>query len=236
MNKIFHPASERGFFDHGWLKTFHSFSFASWYSPQKIRFGKLRVLNDDWVAPAEGFGMHPHDNMEIVTILLKGSLAHKDSMGHQEIIKPNEIQVMSAGTGITHSEFNASENENVELLQIWVFPDKSGHTPRYDQKYFNPVERRNKLQTVVAPNKNENSLWLNQDAYLSWGEFEKDQVVNYQIHNSKNGVYIFVIEGIIKTADEILSRRDAIGIWNSEKLEISILENSFILLIEIPMN
>lgn len=236
MNKIFHPANERGYFDHGWLKTFHSFSFASWYSPQKIRFGKLRVLNDDWVAPNEGFGMHPHDNMEIVTIPLKGSLAHKDSMGHQEIIKPNEIQVMSAGTGITHSEFNASDSENVELLQIWVFPDKSGHTPRYDQKYFDPTERKNKLQTVVAPNKNENSLWLNQDAYFSLGEFEKDQAANYQIHNSKNGVYIFVIEGKIKTADEILSRRDAVGIWNSEKVEISILENSFILLIEIPMN
>lgn len=236
MNKIFHPANERGYFDHGWLKTFHSFSFASWYSPQKVRFGKLRVLNDDWVAPAEGFGMHPHDNMEIVTIPLKGSLAHKDSMGHQEIIKPNEVQVMSAGTGITHSEFNASDSENVELFQIWVFPDKSGHTPRYDQKYFNPTERKNKFQTVVAPNKNENSLWLNQDAYFSLGEFEKDQITDYKIHNSKNGVYIFVIEGKIKTADEILNRRDAIGIWNSEKVEISILENSFILLIEIPMN
>jgi redox-sensitive bicupin YhaK (pirin superfamily) len=235
MNKIFHPASERRFFDHGWLKTYHSFSFANWYSPQKIQFGKLRVLNDDWVAPSEGFGMHPHDNMEIVTIPLNGSLAHKDSMGHQENIKPNEVQVMSAGTGITHSEFNASDSENVELLQIWVFPNRSGHTPRYEQKYFDPSERKNKLQTIVSPDKNANSLWLNQDAYFNLGEFEKDQVVNYQIHNSKNGVYIFVIEGKIKISDESLNRRDAIGIWEIESVEIQAEENSFFLIIEIPM-
>jgi redox-sensitive bicupin YhaK (pirin superfamily) len=235
MNKIFHPANERGYFDHGWLKTYHSFSFANWYSPQKIQFGKLRVLNDDWVAPAEGFGKHPHDNMEIVTIPLNGSLAHKDSMGHQENIKPNEVQVMSAGTGITHSEFNASDSEKVELLQIWVFPDKSGHTPRYDQKYFDPNDRKNKLQTIVSPDKNASSLWLNQDTYFSLGDFEKDNTFSYKIHSPNNGVYIFIIEGKINVADETLNRRDALGIWDLESFEISVEEDSKILLIEIPM-
>lgn len=235
MNKIFHPANERGYFDHGWLKTYHSFSFANWYSPQKIHFGKLRVLNDDWVAPAEGFGKHPHDNMEIVTIPLNGSLAHKDSMGHQENIKPNEVQVMSAGTGITHSEFNASDSENVELLQIWVFPNRSGHKPRYDQKYFDPSERKNKLQTIVSPDKNANLLWLNQDAYFNLGDFEKGKTISYKIHNENNGVYIFNIEGKIKIFDETLNRRDALGIWEIESFEISAEEDSKFLLIEIPM-
>ncbi|MBK7104834.1 MAG: pirin family protein [Ignavibacteriae bacterium] len=235
MNKIFHPANERGYFDHGWLKTYHSFSFANWYSPQKLHFGKLRVLNDDWVAPAEGFGKHPHDNMEIVTIPLNGSLAHKDSMGHQENIKPNEVQVMSAGTGITHSEFNASDSENVELLQIWVFPNRSGHTPRYDQKYFDPSERKNKLQTIVSPDKNANLLWLNQDAYFNLGDFEKGKTISYKIHNENNGVYIFNIEGKIKISDETLNRRDALGIWEIESFEISAEEDSKFLLIEIPM-
>ncbi len=235
MNTIFHPANERGHFDHGWLKTYHSFSFASWYSPKKINFGKLRVLNDDTVEPNEGFGKHPHENMEIVTIPLKGSLAHKDSMDHQENIKPNEVQVMSAGTGITHSEFNASDSENVELLQIWVFPDRSGHTPRYNQKYFDPNERKNKLQIIVSPDKNADSLWLNQDTYFCLGDFEKKKIVSYKIHNSNNGVYIFVIEGKINVANETLNRRDALGIWDMESFEISIEEDSKILLIEVPM-
>ncbi|MFZ1290906.1 MAG: pirin family protein [Melioribacteraceae bacterium] len=235
MNTIFHPANERGHFDHGWLKTYHSFSFASWYSPKKINFGKLRVLNDDTVEPNEGFGKHPHENMEIVTIPLKGSLAHKDSMGHQENIKPNEVQVMSAGMGITHSEFNASDSENVELLQIWIFPNRNGHTPRYNQKYFDPNERKNKLQIIVSPDKNADSLWLNQDTYFCLGDFEKKKIVSYKIHNSNNGVYIFVIEGKINVANETLNRRDALGISDMESFEISVEEDSKILLIEVPM-
>lgn len=236
MKKIYYPAAERGYFDHGWLKTYHSFSFASWYSPSKVNFGRLRVLNDDTVLPNMGFGIHPHDNMEIITIPMKGSLAHKDSMNNQQVISPNEVQVMSAGTGLLHSEFNASDTENVEFFQIWIFPDKSGYTPRYEQKYFDPIERKNNFQTIVAPAKNSGSLWLNQDAHLFLGDFEKSRNTTYKIHNSKNGIYIFVIDGKINVAEEILNKRDAVGIWDIDDTEISIIDDSKILLIEIPMD
>ncbi|MCB0729639.1 MAG: pirin family protein [Ignavibacteriae bacterium] len=236
MNKIYHPESERGFADHEWLVARHSFSFAGWYSPEKVHFGKLRVLNDDIVQPGQGFGTHPHDNMEIVTIPLKGSLAHKDSMGHEEIIKTNEVQVMSAGTGILHSEFNPSNTDLVNLLQIWVFPDKKGHTPRYNQKFFDPIKRKNKFQTIVSPSKDDGSLWLNQNAYFSLCDLDKNNSVSYKIHSKGNGLYIFNIEGKINIDEQDLNRRDALGIWEVEKVEISAEETSFFLIIEVPMN
>lgn len=235
MKKIFHSSNDRGYANHGWLKAHHSFSFASWYDPNKIKFGKLRVLNDDNIEPGAGFGLHPHENMEIVTIPLYGSLAHKDNTGSNGVINHNEIQVMSAGTGIFHSEFNASEIEICNLLQIWIFPNKNGHPPRYDQLLFNPEDRKNKIQTFISPNKSEGNLWLNQNAYFSWCDLDKNLSTEYYLNNSKNGVYIFLIDGVIKVADQLLSRRDAIGIWEIEKLKITSDEKSEILLIEVPM-
>lgn len=236
MNKIFHPSTERGYADHGWLKANHSFSFAGWYDPEKIQFGKIRVFNDDIIAPGEGFGTHPHENMEIVTIPLEGAVAHKDNTGHEEVVKHNEIQVMSAGTGIRHSEYNASKSDFCNLFQVWIFPDKNGHEPRYDQKTFNPDDRKNKIHTFVSPDKSEDNLWLNQDAYFSWCDLDNDNSVKYNINNSnKNGVYILVIDGIIKVADLTLSRRDAIGIWEIENIEINAEEKSSFIIIEVPM-
>lgn len=236
MKKIFHPANERGYADHGWLKAHHSFSFANWFDPEKIQFGKIRVFNDDKIAAGGGFGTHPHENMEIVTILLEGSIAHKDNTGHEEVIKPNEIQVMSAGTGILHSEYNASKTDFCNLFQVWVFPDENGHQPRYDQKSFNPEERKNKIHTFVSPDKTEGNLWLNQDAYFSWCDLDSDNSVNYKINNSNNGIYVFLIDGVIKVADQILTRRDAVGIWATENIEIMAEKNSRFVSIETPMD
>lgn len=236
MEKIFHAAVGRGFADHGWLKANHSFSFANWYDPERVNFGKLRVLNDDIVAPNEGFSTHPHENMEIVSIPLQGALAHKDNKGHEEIIKHNEVQVMSAGTGILHSEYNPSESEIVNLLQVWVFPDKKGHEPRYDQMSFDPLERKNTLQTVVSPNKNDKSLWLNQDAYFSLSELDPNVSITYEMHNKKNGVYLFIIDGKIQVAEETLNRRDALGVWDIESFEITAEKSSGIVFIEVPMH
>jgi redox-sensitive bicupin YhaK (pirin superfamily) len=236
MKKIIHKADSRGYFDHGWLKTHHSFSFGSWYDPNRMGFGKLRVLNDDIVAPKQGFGTHPHDNMEIVSIPLKGELAHKDSTGHEEVIRPNDVQVMSAGTGIRHSEYNYSDAKSVNFLQIWILPDGRGHEPRYDQKSFNPAERKNKFQAVVTPNKENGSLWLNQDAYFSLVDIDEGNSLEYSLHAKGNGVYFFVIDGDIKVADEKLGKRDGIGIWETNKISIQAISTSQILLIEVPMN
>ena len=235
MKKVFHKNIDRGFADHGWLKANHSFSFAGWYNPERIQFGKLRVLNDDLVSPGKGFGTHPHEDMAIVPIPLEGSLSHKDNKGHEEVISRNDIQVMSAGTGIMHSEYNASESEYVNLLQLWIFPDKKGHVPRYDQKSFNQLDRKNKLQTIVAPTKNDNNLWLNQDAYLTWSDLDQNKEIDYNLHNKNNGVYIFLIDGIISVDNHILAKRDAIGVWEIEQFNIAAKENSNILFIEVPM-
>lgn len=236
MKKVYHKNIDRGFADHDWLKANHSFSFAGWYNPERIQFGKLRVLNDDIVSPGKGFGTHPHEDMEIVTIPLEGSLAHKDNKGHEEVIARNDIQVMSAGTGIMHSEYNASESEYVNLLQLWIFPDKKGHSPRYDQKSFYPSDRKNKLQTIVTPTKTDNNLWLNQDAYLTWSDLDQNKEINYNLHNKNNGVYIFLIDGIISVDNQTLAKRDAVGIWEVEQFNVSAKENSNILFIEVPMN
>ena len=236
MKTILHKANTRGAADHGWLKSYHSFSFASYHNPEKVHFGLLRVLNDDTVAAGMGFGTHPHDNMEIVTIVLSGALSHRDSMGNTAVIKPNEVQIMSAGTGITHSEFNHSKTEEVKLLQIWVFPRERNIKPRYDQKLFSPEEKKNKLLTVVSPEKVSTSVWINQDAWFSSGSLEKDKSIEYNLNKKGNGVYAFVIEGEIKINEIELDSRDGVGISETDTFKVTAKSNAEILLMEIPMN
>jgi redox-sensitive bicupin YhaK (pirin superfamily) len=236
MEKIIHKADSRGHFDYGWLKTYHTFSFSNYHDPKRVNFGMLRVLNDDTIEGGQGFGTHPHNDMEIVTVPLEGALAHKDSTGGEGVIYPDEIQVMSAGTGILHSEFNHLNDGTTKLLQLWIFPDKKGHEPRYNQKFFDSEERKNKLQFIVTPEKNDDNLWLNQDAYLALTDLEKDKTLNYKIHTKGNGAYIFLIDGEIKVADETLSKRDGIGIRDADEFTISATNNSQLLIIEVPMN
>ncbi|MDB5226330.1 MAG: hypothetical protein JWN78_523 [Bacteroidota bacterium] len=233
MKTIIHKANERGTADHGWLKAKHSFSFAGFYDPSREQFGTLRVLNDDIVDAAQGFGKHPHNNMEIVTIPLRGALKHKDSMGNEGVIKAGDVQIMSAGRGILHSEFNASDTEDVNLFQIWVFPKKVNIEPRYDQRFFDEKDRQNKWQVVVSPEEKDNALWINQDAYFSLGNFE--QSTSYTIHHPGNGVYLMVVEGEVEIDGNKLSKRDAIGISETEGINISVLQPSKLLAVEIPM-
>jgi redox-sensitive bicupin YhaK (pirin superfamily) len=235
VKKTIHRANKRGYANHGWLKTYHTFSFADYYDTSRIRFGLLRVLNDDIIEPGMGFGTHPHDNMEIVTIPLSGALEHKDSTGGGGIIYTGDVQVMSAGSGLTHSEFNPSDTKLVNLLQIWVFPKERDIKPRYDQKTFDPKDRINKIQTVVSPFKNNGSLWLNQDTYFSLVKLEKDKNVEYEMNTKGNGIYIFVIEGRIQVSDEELNKRDGMGLENLETTSVKAIENSEILFIEVPI-
>ncbi|MCH7676868.1 pirin family protein [candidate division KSB1 bacterium] len=235
MQKTVHQANSRGYFDHGWLKTHHSFSFGSWYDSERVNFGKLRVLNDDIVEVGRGFGRHQHDNMEIVSTPLKGTLAHKDSGGHEEVIKPNDVQVMSAGTGIWHSEYNHSAQDEVNFLQIWILPNGEGHEPRYDPATYDPAQRKNKIQTIVAPKEANALLWLNQDAYFSLADLDEGNSVDYSLHSKENGLYLFVIEGEIETAGEQLGKRDAIGIWETDTIRLPASRPSKILLIEVLM-
>lgn len=232
---IYHPAAERGQVDFGWLKSAHSFSFGHWFNPDKTRFGLLRVLNDDQVAPGQGFGTHPHDNMEIVSIPLSGDLAHKDSMGNATIIRHNDVQIMTAGTGVQHSEYNHSQTDPVHFLQIWVFPKLRNLTPRYDQKTFDPADRHNKLQTVVSPDGQE-AVQINQDAWFSLGKFEAGQQLSYRTHQQGQGVYAFVLEGALTIDEQPLQRRDALGIVNGESFDLKFTSDSEILLIELPMD
>jgi redox-sensitive bicupin YhaK (pirin superfamily) len=236
MKKIIHKADSRGYFDYGWLKTNHTFSFSNYYDKERLNFGMLRVLNDDFVEPAQGFGSHPHNDMEIVSIPISGALAHKDSVGNEEVIVPNDVQVMSAGNGITHSEYNYSDEEESNFLQLWIFPDKQGHKPRYDQKTFNNEDKKNQLLSIVSPDKGNGNLWLNQDAYLSISDMDRGKSLNYKINTKGNGVYIFLIEGEISVGEETLSKRDGIGIWDAEEISIKAAKDSQVLLIEIPMS
>ena len=235
MEKILYWAKDRGIQDHGWLKAAHSFSFANYHNPAKVHFGLLRVLNDDIIAPGMGFGMHEHDNMEIVTIPLRGALAHKDSLGSEGYIGPGEIQVMSAGKGIRHSEFNGSSTDDVNLLQIWVFPKERNIEPRYDQKKFDLEKTHNSFLTVVSPETEGGAMWVNQDAFFSLGNFAIGSAGTYKIKHPGNGAYIFMIEGIAEISGEELSKRDAIGVYNTEEIELKFAENSRVLVIEIPM-
>lgn len=233
---VLHKSESRGHADHGWLDTHHSFSFASWQNSERIHFGALRVLNDDHVKAGFGFGKHPHDNMEIVTIIMEGALEHQDSMGHTEAIRPNEVQVMSAGTGVVHSEYNHSKDEDVRLFQIWIFPDKQNVTPRYDQKVFDEKERINKLQTLVSPiDKQDEGLKIHQDAWIYRSRLEKGKSIDIQPHSTHHGFYVFIIDGNITVENETLSRRDAIGISEVENINITANDNSDVLILEVPM-
>ncbi|MBC7914412.1 MAG: pirin family protein [Pyrinomonadaceae bacterium] len=235
MKKIIHKASERGFADHGWLKAAHSFSFGSYYNPAKSHFGLLRVLNDDIIAGGMGFGTHGHDNMEIVTIPLQGALAHKDSLGSEGTIEYGEVQAMSAGSGIQHSEFNGLATGDTNILQIWVFPKERNITPRYDQKRFDPEKGKNQLQVLVSPETSDDSMWINQDAYFSLGDFDTGRELTYSIKKPGNGAYIFIIEGEVELDGEKLERRDAIGILDTESVALKVINEAKILVIEVPM-
>ena len=235
MKTILHKAADRGHVNHGWLDAHHSFSFGSWYNSEKVHFGKLRVLNDDIVKAGNGFGEHPHDNMEIITIPLQGALAHKDNTGGNGVIKKNDVQVMSAGSGIIHSEFNHSKTEDVNLFQLWIFTNNENATPRYDQKTFNESERINKFQTVVSPYGNE-GLWIYQDAWISLGKFDKEQEITYTIGKEGNGVFALVVEGEAEIAENKLNKRDALGISETNNITIKIKKDTEILLVDVPMH
>lgn len=235
FNSVLHKANTRGSADHGWLKVNHTFSFANYHNPNRMNFGVLRVLNDDTIAGGKGFRTHPHDNMEIITIPLEGDLEHKDSMGNGAIIKNGDVQVMSAGTGITHSEFNANKDKAVKVLQIWLFPSQKNVTPRYDQLSLSSIETKNSFYQLLSPNKNDQGVWIHQNAWFSIGNFDKDKKLDYKLKSKSNGVYVFIIEGQAKIGKQLLDKRDGFGIWNIDKLNISVAKGSKILLMEVPM-
>jgi redox-sensitive bicupin YhaK (pirin superfamily) len=233
---IFHAADKRGHADHGWLNAHHSFSFASWHDPQKVHFGALRVLNDDIVAGGQGFGRHPHDNMEIITIVLEGALEHKDSMGHAQQIVPGEVQVMSAGTGVTHSEYNPDPVNRTNLLQTWIFPAKKNVEPRYDQKAFSPAERINQLQTLVSPmDKPDPGLKINQEAWIYRTTLEAGKTLQHTLHSGQHGAYVFVIDGKITIGEQALGKRDALGISDTDTFAMAADMTSDVLILEVPM-
>ena len=235
MKLTVHKAGCRGHADHGWLNTWHSFSFAGYYNPDRMHFGALRVLNDDTIQAGMGFGTHPHDNMEIITIVLEGELEHRDSMGNGSVITPGEVQVMSAGTGIQHSEFNHSATNQLSLLQIWVFPDKKNVVPRYGQARFQDEEMQGKWRTVVSPDGAENSLWIHQQAWFSLGEFEPGATIGYTLKKSGSGVYVFLISGELEIGAEILNARDALGIEELEsEVSLKTIKKSKVLVMEVP--
>ena len=236
MKTVIHKAETRGHANHGWLNSYHTFSFAGYHDPSRVNFGALRVLNDDSVAGGRGFGQHPHDNMEIISIPLQGALEHGDNTGGHGIIKSGEVQIMSAGSGIAHSEKNASSTEPVNFLQIWVFPKVRNIQPRYDQKLFPVEDRINKFQTVVSPEKDANGLWINQDAWFSLGKLNAGFATEYALNGKTNGVYAFVIEGDVTINNQKLNKRDGLGVWDTDKLSIVANAEAEVLLMEVPMN
>ena len=233
---ILHTADSRGKANHGWLNSFHSFSFASYYNPDKMNFGVLRVLNDDTVAAGMGFGTHPHDNMEIISIPLEGDLQHQDNMGNTTVIKKGDIQVMSAGTGIAHSEFNKNKDAQVKFLQIWVIPNKQNVTPRYDQITLNQEDRHNKLQQILSPHPEDAGVWIHQDAWFNLATMDNNFSLDYTFNKAENGVYAFVLEGAFEIEGVQLHKRDALGIWDTNSISIkSLAQDAEILLMEVPM-
>ena len=236
MQTIFHPADSRGSADHGWFNAKHSFSFAGWFNPERIQFGALRVLNDDIVQGGMGFETHPHDNMEIITIPLRGDLEHKDSMGNAEVIKEGEIQVMSAGTGVQHSEYNKNPDKEINLLQLWIFPDKRNVTPRYTQLPIHTLHKKNEPFQILSPNADDDGVWIHQNAWFHMLDLEEAQSVYYDLKAEGNGVYAFVIEGEVEIGEQLLGRRAALGITETATFEISAHQHAEVLLIEVPMN
>ena len=235
MKSILHKANTRGHANHGWLDSWHTFSFAGYYDPQRMHFGVLRVLNDDSVAPGMGFGRHPHDNMEIISIPLEGDLEHQDNMGTKQVIRKGDVQVMSAGTGIEHSEKNKNNDQQVKFLQIWVFPNKKNVSPRYDQKTFTEEEKKNKLVTIVSPLGNGEGVNIHQDAWFSLGQLDKEIQLSYTLKNKDHGVYAFLLEGDVTINDIVLNRRDGLGIYEVEELNIKANSNAELLLMEVPL-
>jgi redox-sensitive bicupin YhaK (pirin superfamily) len=232
---IFHKANTRGLTDLGWLKSYHTFSFANYYNPERMHFGALRVLNDDIVAGGKGFGEHPHDNMEIISIPLKGDLKHRDSMDNVAVISDGDIQAMSAGTGIFHTEFNRNTDEEVKFLQIWVYPNQLNVEPRYAQLTLNTADRHNRLQQVVSPNPDDAGIWIYQQAWFNLGQFDQGVGTDYVLKGENSGVYAFIINGDVEINGQVLSSRDGLGIWEIEKLTIKALTDAEFLLMEVPM-
>lgn len=233
---VLHKAASRGHASHGWLESHQSFSFADYYNPDRMHFGVLRVLNDDWVAPGMGFGRHPHDNMEIISIPLEGSLEHTDSMGNTAVIEKGDIQVMSAGTGIFHTEYNKHKDRSASFLQIWLFPREKNVAPRYDQLTLNSNDRQNNFQQILSPNKEDAGVFIHQDAWFHLGHFNKPVNTSYQLKKQGNGVYAFIIKGAATIEGIQLNERDGLGIWNSSSIAITTgASDTEILLMEVPM-
>jgi len=235
MDTVIHQADQRGYSNHGWLKSYHSFSFANYVNPNKTHFGALRVLNDDTVDIGRGFGMHPHQNMEIISIPLAGDLEHQDNMGNKSVIQKGDVQVMSAGTGILHSEYNKNQDQEVQFLQIWVIPNRNNVEPRYDQISISSLKKRNQLYQILSPTPADNGVWIYQDAWFHVGDFDKDQTQTYEIKKAGNGVYTFVIEGEVTISGEKVASRDAIGIWNTQAIEIAAESDCRFLVMDVPM-
>lgn len=235
MNTVLHKADTRGQANHGWLNANHSFSFANYHNPERMNFGVLRVLNDDRIAGGKGFGTHPHDNMEIITIPLEGALAHKDSMGNAAVIQSGEVQVMSAGTGIYHSEFNNDSEDDVKLFQIWLFPREKNVEPRYDQISIRDVEKQNEFYQILSPNPDDQGVWIHQDAWFHLGNFDEGKSANYRFNKKDNGVYLMVIEGEVEVNGQKLSTRDGFGIWDIENFDFKSTTKSRVLLMEVPL-
>lgn len=235
MKTILHKAASRGHADHGWLTSYHSFSFANYHNAERMNFGVLRVLNDDRVAAGRGFGTHPHSNMEIISIPLEGDLKHMDDMGNATVIKQGDIQVMSAGTGVSHSEYNQNTDAPVKFLQIWVFPNQKNVAPRYDQISMKHLETENGLYQILSPNPEDDGVWIHQDAWFSMGNFKTDTTYTYPLKKKGNGVYIFVLEGELEINGQSLSRRDGFGIWEVSAVDLKAISNAQVLVMEVPM-
>ncbi|MEM9819542.1 MAG: pirin family protein [Bacteroidota bacterium] len=235
MKSVLHKANTRGHANHGWLDSHHSFSFANYYHPERMNFGVLRVLNDDIVKGGRGFGSHPHDNMEIISIPLQGDLEHKDSMGNVAIIKEGDVQVMSAGTGIYHSEYNKNKEEEVRFLQIWMFPNQKNVAPRYDQITVNKTEHSGPFQQILSPNTDDEGVWVHQNAWFHLGEMNPDSEETYRLKDPENGVYAFVLEGDINIEGQALNKRDGFGVWDTTSLAIKASSKAKVLLMEVPM-
>ena len=236
MKTVLHTANSRGHANHGWLNSYHSFSFSSYYDPERMNFGMLRVLNDDTVAAGRGFGTHPHQNMEIVSIPLEGDLKHMDSMGNVAVIREGDIQVLSAGTGISHSEYNKNQDQEVKFLQIWIFPNSKNVDPRYDQVSIRELARKNSFYQILSPNASDQGVWIHQDAWFSMGDFDKGQQAEYRLHDPSNGVYLFVLHGSCSVEGQKLNSRDGLGIWETSGVSVSADDNCRILLMEVPMS
>ncbi|WP_282113663.1 pirin family protein [Maribacter stanieri] len=236
MKTVLHKSDTRGHADHGWLNSYHSFSFANYHDAERMNFGVLRVLNDDTVAAGRGFGTHPHSNMEIISIPLEGDLQHMDDIGNSTVIKAGDVQVMSAGTGVSHSEYNKNKDQPVKFLQIWIIPNKENVTPRYDQISINDIATKNSLYQILSPNQDDSGVWIHQNAWFHLGEYESETTDSYTLKKKGNGVYIFVLEGEFELENQKLSKRDGLGIWDIETINFKTNGNSKILVMEVPMS